>query len=413
MKKIHNIGILYFFPRHGGGTFQFTENVMCVLSDYAETQRAVRAHLFFSKTQAEELVEIKSRFPNFIFHRISKITWMYYVLLRRIFFIVPLAVSILRYFYPLNWIARKHNIDLMVFPGITADASFYWGRQITLFTDIAHIFYPHFPEVSEGDKLRQRNVLFKYGIKNASQIVVESNQLRLDIAKFYQANISKVDVLYQTMSQAVCVNDNDEECVDFINTLPEKYLFYPAQLWEHKNHKNLLWALKLLVAKDYELCLILSGSRKKGDEQIFSLIDELNLQDHVKYLGYVSDKFMPILYKNAQMLVMPTYFGPSNIPTLEAFYFGCPAVISDLPGVREQSGNAALLFNPDSSEDIADKIQFVLYDKDRQEKMVKMGYERMKLLSYENYRDSLFSIIDKNLKDSLCKSSSVSIDATL
>ena len=73
-------------------------------------------------------------------------------------------------------------------------------------------------------------------------------------------------------------------------------------------------------------------------------------------------------------------------------------MISDLPGVKEQTGDAALLFNPDSPEDIAEKIQFVLQDKDRREKMVKMGYERIKSLSYENYRATLFTIFDKNLK---------------
>ena len=158
MKKTYNIGMLYFIPRNGGGTFQLTENVMCVLKDYAETQGEVRVHLFFSASQAEELSEIKSKFPNFLLHGIKKFTQMYSAVLRRGFIAVPPVLSVFRYIYPLNWIARQQRIDLMIFPGITFEASFYRDRQITLFTDIAHVFYPHFSEVSEGGELRRREL---------------------------------------------------------------------------------------------------------------------------------------------------------------------------------------------------------------------------------------------------------------
>ena len=400
MKRMCNIGMLYYMPRHGGGTFQLTENVMCALKDYAETRGTSRVHLFFSARQVEELDEIKSRFPNFLINRISKPTRVYSAVLRRVFSAVPPLVSGLRYLYPLNWIARQQHIDLMIFPGITFDASFYRGRQITLFTDIAHVFYPQFPELAADGELRRRNTLFKYGVRYADQIVVESEQLRNDTVKYYGADPTKIAILHQTVSQTLVALETlaeDVETVEFKRTLPKRYLFYPAQLWAHKNHKNLLYAFKILTAKHPDLHLILVGSRKPGDQQIFDLIDKLGINENVRWMGYVPDKFIPVLYRNACALVKPGYIGPTNIPTLEAFYYGCPAVITDLPGVQEQTADAAMLFDPDSPQDIADKINLVLVDEMVRHNLVEKGYERLKVLGYESYKDAFFAILDKNL----------------
>ncbi|OGT07455.1 MAG: hypothetical protein A2103_04265 [Gammaproteobacteria bacterium GWF2_41_13] len=402
-----NIGLVLSLSRYGGGTYQWTINILHVLEDYRKAHpEEIQIHIFCptqnkdnkDNKDNEDNEEIRRVFPCFQSNQVSKVAIFFTKAIIKIFIAMPFLLFFLRYIFPLNFIAAKKKVDLMIFPGASFDAALYWGEQIFMFTDIAHIFYPHFPEVSSNGELRRRHLLFNYGIKQATQVVVDSNQLRLDVGEYYHANLSKINVLYQTRSQTLNFDDNSDDCVQFKNILPKKYLFYPAQLWEHKNHKNLLLAMKIVLEADNDVFLILSGAKKEGSEKIFSLIENLNIPKNVKYLGYVTDQFMPILYKNALMLVMPTYFGPTNIPTLEAFYFGCPAVISDLPGVREQTGKAALLFDPDSPEDIANKIQLVLQDKTRREEMVKMGYERMKLFSYEKYRTDLFSILDKSLK---------------
>ena len=389
-----NIGIFLNLSSHGGGTYQWTNNILRTLNDYNQIHSGTQIHVFFSNLN-DELNVTKEKFANFKYHEINKTKLLLMNNIRRLFITMPFIVKLLRHIYPLNKIAKKQNIDFMIFPGANFHSSLYIGKQIFMFTDIAHVFYPHFSEISRGNEVRNRNLLFKYGIMNANLILVDSSQLRLDINKYFNADISKVDVLYQTISQTLSKNINDGECISFKNQLPDKYLFYPAQLWEHKNHKNLLKAFKFIVKEDSEIFLVLSGSRKEGDEQIFSLIKELNLQNNIKYLGYVLDSFMPLLYKNAQMLVMPTYFGPTNIPTLEAFSYGCPAVISNLPGVIEQAGEAALLFDPNSPEDIADKVDKVLKNKDLRDKMIKKGYERSEILSFEHYQEKLFTILDK------------------
>lgn len=401
---MYNIGIFLSGCQKDGGIYQWTLNILHALKDYENNYRDSQIHLFYF-SEYDQGGSIKTDFPNFYSHAIGKTETFICKSLRKIFIAVPFLVAGLRYFYPLNLLCKKEHIDLMVFPGATLEACLYNKRQVFMFTDIAHIFYPNFPEVSSGGKLRLRHILFKYGIKNAGCIAVDSEQLRRDIAINYSADISKADVLYQALPKTIeAVNGKlDEDTLDFKTKLPAKYIFYPAQLWEHKNHKNLLHAMSLIVKENRDLRLVLTGARKNGDERIFALIKDLHLQDYVNYLGYVPDKFMPVLYKNASMLVMPTYFGPTNIPALEAFYYGCPVLHSNLPGVAEQVADAALLFDPDSAQDIAEKISMMLDNEALRAEKIRKGYERIKILSYENYKRRFFDIIKKNLKEDMGK----------
>lgn len=398
MLQNKRIGVLITTPRHGGGSYQWTINILHVLNDYRKSHGNITIHIFFVYLQYENVDELKSVFPDFYFHTIGKIEGLKSVFLRGLAIAIPFLIPFIRPFFPLNSNIMKNHIDLMLFPTTLLDSSLCNHKHIFFLGDIAHVFYPWFPEVSENGQLRTRHILFKYGLHHADQIVVESKQLREDIAKYYGADETKTDVLYQILSQTLKnIDFKDDDCTNFRLSLPQRYIFYPAQLWEHKNHRNLLHAMKLIVKEFPDLCLVLTGSRKKGDQQIFTLIKELKLHDNVKYFGYITDKYLSILYRNAQALVMPTYFGPTNIPTLEAFYYGCPAIISEIPGVIEQTRDAAILFNPNLPEDMANKIRLVLKDDNLRKEMIQKGYERLSVLSYENYRNTLFAILDKNL----------------
>lgn len=301
----------------------------------------------------------------------------------------------MRWFFPLNWVAARENAEAILFPVTVLDLLLCNRKHIFCMADIAHIYYPHFPEVSEGGQTRLRYVLFRYGLANASVVMVELQELRREIAKHYGADPAKAFVVPQVPPRFFLTAQH----ADSGSPMVRPYLFYPAQLWAHNNYLNLLTAFAYLRKDFPSLHLVLCGSRKPGDEVIFARIEKLGLKNHVHYLGYVPDESMPQLYRNAAALVMPTYFGPSNIPTLEAFAFGCPAIISDLPGVEEQVGDdAALRFDPDDPADMAEKIALVLRDPALAARMVRAGEARLDELSYDNYYLAMFRLFDAALQ---------------
>jgi glycosyltransferase involved in cell wall biosynthesis len=152
---------------------------------------------------------------------------------------------------------------------------------------------------------------------------------------------------------------------------PPKFLFYPAQFWTHKNHERLLRALAAAKSQAQDIFLVLVGSKKNNYARIEALIGELGLDENVVNLGYVENRHMGALYRRARALVMPTFFGPTNIPPLEAFACGCPVAAADVYGMREQVGNAGLLFNPSSVDEIADALIRLWNDDDLHAELVR------------------------------------------
>jgi glycosyltransferase involved in cell wall biosynthesis len=397
---VKKIGLMMSVLPYWGGTYQWTLNILKALSDFIENEEHVQVIIFHSDRQGNYNL-LKKRFPSLIFIETSRFSRIFStILINNIFVHLPILLPVIRMLYPQNALFDKNKIDLIIFPGGTLHVAFCNKKNIFMFTDIEHVFYPYFPEVSKNGQLKVRDRVFSYGVKWADQIVVESEQLKRDVVKYYGADESKIDILYQTFSQQLIYEENSILSTEEKQKLelPCDYIYYPAQLWEHKNHVTLLKALKIVHTKFPEIVLILSGSRQNAAEGIFTMIHDLNLEDKVRYLGYVPDSQIPILYRNAKMLVMPTFFGPTNIPTLEAFYYGCPAVISDIPGVTEQTGNAALLFNPRSEHDLAEKIILLLENKSLRDELIQRGYERTRILSFENYKKQFFPILEKNLR---------------
>ena len=88
---------------------------------------------------------------------------------------------------------------------------------------------------------------------------------------------------------------------------------------------------------------------------------------------------MPEFYRRARAMVMPTFFGPTNIPPLEAFALGCPVAVSNIYGIPEQVGDAALLFDPNSVEEIADCIERLWQDDALCASLISKGHARTEL----------------------------------
>ncbi len=139
------------------------------------------------------------------------------------------------------------------------------------------------------------------------------------------------------------VTEADLSRVRALYDLPPEYLFYGAVFWPHKNHARLIRALKLLKdQRGFSIPLLLAGAPRFEFAKLQALVRELGLDDQVRFLGYAADADMYPLYRMARMLVMPTCFGPSNIPYLEAWANDCPVITSIAPGLPEQVGEEAI-----------------------------------------------------------------------
>lgn len=288
----------------------------------------------------------------------------------------------------------KHSIDLWIAPSPKSITKDLHIPSISPIFDLMHLYEPRFEEVLDNRGNREHDN--KKICKSASIILADSDVGRKQIIESYGRKVKglarKVKVLPFIPANYIYEADIINEPVDVGF---DKYIFYPAQFWTHKNHKNLLLAMSLLKKKGVVINLVCVGSEKNSLKNIEGLIEKEHLGRQVKILGYVTNNEIISLYQHARALVMPTFFGPTNIPQLEAFVLGCPVATSNIYGIPEQVGDAALLFNPESVEEIAECIEKLWTDEPLCEHLIKKGKERSALWGRERYSQTLARYINE------------------
>jgi glycosyltransferase involved in cell wall biosynthesis len=252
-------------------------------------------------------------------------------------------------YYPLAYISISSNIHFI---------ATNW--------DIGHCSTYAFPELINDGGYEFRNKFYTQILPKALMIFAESEAGRSELIKHTNIDEKKIKVipLFAGNCVDVKIDKQKEKCFLIENGLErEKFFFYPAQFWAHKNHSGLLQAFAEFTKSHPDYKLVLTGFDKGNLEYIRSLVPELGIEDNVLFLGFLSTEYINVLYACATSLVMPTYLGPTNMPPIEAMELGCPVICSDLKGHREILGDAALYFDPMNSEELCRAMMTMANDR--------------------------------------------------
>jgi glycosyltransferase involved in cell wall biosynthesis len=262
--------------------------------------------------------------------------------------------------------------------------------------DLQHRLQPYFPEVSAQGEWEKREKFYTNNLLKASRIIIGNEAGRSEISQFY--NIPKERIaLFPHPTPAFALENADTK-----HTLPahfkpkHPYLFYPAQFWAHKNHVALLDALHILK-QEYNLIfdLALVGSDKGNKDFIYQKTKILGLENQLYFLGFVSIEELIALYQNAFALAYVTYFGPENLPPLEAFALGCPVVASKVAGAEEQLADAAILVSPTSPKEIAEGIAHLANGNNLRADLIRKGKKIAQARAGSEFAKKLFTALDE------------------
>jgi glycosyltransferase involved in cell wall biosynthesis len=247
-----------------------------------------------------------------------------------------------------NLYVKKNKFDLIYFLSPTTLAANLENTNfIITIWDLCHRDYPEFPEVRSGKNFSSREFLYNNVLKKSAAIITESTLGKSNLITRYGIDESRIHILQFSPSIATQIKKYvAKKNISKKFNLQTEYIFYPAQFWPHKNHIYLLRGIKILEdSYGIKIAVIFSGGDQGNMEYIRKIVKKFGLSNRVHFSGFVSSQEIVDLYKHSFALVMPSYFGPTNLPPLEAFYLGVPVLYSDLPGFREQVGKAALLMD--------------------------------------------------------------------
>ncbi|MGA2911298.1 MAG: glycosyltransferase family 1 protein [Candidatus Levyibacteriota bacterium] len=248
---------------------------------------------------------------------------------------------------------------------------------------IMDLSYIHFPELFTKHDLYQLVNWTKYSAKNAKKIFTISNFSRDDIIKTYKKKLADVVTTYLGIKE-ILSNKYQVLSMDDLNKkfgIEKPYILFVGTLQPRKNIVKLIEAFSLLKNKDVELVIV--GKKGWLWEDIFAAPEKFKVAEKVKFLDFVGNEDLPSFYKNALCFVLPSLYEGFGLPVLEAMKFGCPTVISDVSSLPEVGGDACLYVDPQSVDDIAQKLNTVISDEKLRAEMVKKGYNQVKKFSWE------------------------------
>jgi glycosyltransferase involved in cell wall biosynthesis len=303
-------------------------------------------------------------------------------------------------------VLKNHQIKFVIYPAPTP-LSFEAGvPYIMAIHDLQHLLQPEFPEVSANGEWQMREYVFRNGARFATMLLADSQVGKEDILNAYGSYGVKEDQVkvlpfLPPPYLERTVSPEERARVRTLYNLPERYLFYPAQFWPHKNHLRIVQALGILKhLHNLEIPVIFSGSRnnlirEKTYQELVTTAREQRIEFLIRYVGYLPAGDMSALYSEAAALVMPTFFGPTNIPVLEAWALGCPVITSNIRGIREQVGDAAALVDPRSSDSIAEGIYKIWTDREYRQTLITRGRIRLDSYTFNDYQRILGDILQE------------------
>ena len=241
--------------------------------------------------------------------------------------------------------------------------------------DLCHRDSPEFPEVRENFQFQSREFTYSNTLSRALFVLCDSETLCDRVSKRY--GVDKERLVAMPFSPGPLIGSLHSESKETVLEhygLEQGYYFYPAQFWAHKNHVRVLQALALLNEKNITAVVVFSGGDKGTMSHVKATAEKFGVDAQVKFLGFVPTEHVRGLYEGCQAVVMPSYFGPTNLPPLEAWELKKPLLYS--APFNDQSGPAALYFDPDSAVELARAMEDVA-DSKVSDKLIREGTQRL------------------------------------
>ena len=291
-----------------------------------------------------------------------------------------------------------HFFNFLIPPGVK-------GKKVVTVHDFGFIRYP------ETVTLRTRAILrarLKRTIKRADKIIVVSEFTAREFTELYGVPKEKMSVIYCGVdTEKFRKIDYEGQCAEILKVKgleDKKYFLYLGTIEPRKNIYALVGAyakmVKRLEAEGKEAYpLVLAGKLGWYYDKILERIKAEGIEDRIILPGYLSEYEKICLYSRAKAFVFPSLYEGFGIPILEAMACGTPVLTSNAASLPEVAGEAALLCDPKSEDDIADGMYALATDNELCARLEAAGYLRAKMFTWENEAEKLYNIYTSLLSD--------------
>ncbi|MDR1810576.1 MAG: glycosyltransferase family 4 protein [Prevotella sp.] len=266
-----------------------------------------------------------------------------------------------------------------------------YSNQIITIHDVSHERYP---EWFSKNYCRFYGFMFPRIGRKAHAILTVSEFSKQEIIDTLKLAPEKIHVIHSNVP--FHTKPTDEEVLSRLNRPPEplasKYILTVSSMDPRKNFIRLVQAFDRIEDKTIKLYIIGMQFKAFNTPDLRKLLGE-----NVVLPGYVDDDALQQMYANALFSIYPTLYEGFGLPPLESMTYGCPVIASDIPALREVSGDAVLYTNPYSIDDMTAKMNRMATDEKLRHDLVVKGLKQIKEYSWDTSAKQVYKLVQQYL----------------
>jgi len=296
----------------------------------------------------------------------------------------------------LPYFLRKYKADVFLSP----DGLMSLKTKVPTCIVMHDLAFEHYPEhLKTSHQLFYRRYSPLYAHK-AKQIVTVSEFSKEDIASRYNIPPEKITVSYNgAHEQYKPLNWEEREEAKKLFADGCEYFIYAGALHPRKNIINLLKAFVAFKKRQRSnMKFVVVGRMAWNYEEIVKMREEMPFKDDVKWVGYLGVDQLAKAIGGSYALVYVSLFEGFGIPILEALQCNVPAIISNTSSMPEVGGDAALLADPKSHENIANEMERLYKDELLRQKLITAARAQVEKFNWDKTAGKLWDSLLKCIR---------------
>jgi len=301
------------------------------------------------------------------------------------------------YEFALPKLLKTINPEILVSP----DAFTSLRSKVKKLTVIHDINFEHYPDQMSAANFK----LYKYYTpriaKNSDRIATVSEFSKQDIINHYHISENIIDVVYNgSNSNFKPVSIEIKTKIKSVFTQGSDYFIFIGALNPRKNLARLFKAFDLFKSSHKSsIKFVIVGEKMYWSKDIKTAYENMTHKDDVIFTGRLEPEDLGSVLGSALAITYASIFEGFGIPIIEAFNAETPVITSNTSSMPEIAGDAALIVDPLSVQNIADAMKSVATDEKLRLKLIEKGRKRKNLFSWDKTADNVWMSIEKTIKN--------------
>jgi glycosyltransferase involved in cell wall biosynthesis len=314
---------------------------------------------------------------------------------------------------PLRYLKRKlssKSVTIPVSDGYVESQKFdlvHFPTQAAYLTELPSIYQPHdlqhlhYPEFFTKSEFAAREKLYRFFCDRASFVCVHTQWTKRDLIKQYGITPEKIAVIpWGSVFQAY-----KTPSIDAVDATARKYgfkdrfFFYPAATWPHKNHEVIFHALHYLKSNfGIVIDVYFTGATIKPRPDLNRLARDLGISQQVHFVGFMTAEELQSVFLKATAMIYASKFEGFGLPILEAFYARLPVISSNASTLPEVAQDAVLYFDPDSPAELATLMKKILDAPEIRQELIEKGTQVLSQYSFKDAAANFQTLYERTIE---------------